>query len=419
MMTLKKNPAALVLCAVVVLAGTALTVTAVNTEPILRQLAQFSFDDQESSAKWGSDVLELRKKFEAGDKGAEEVVLELYKAWKSHFAKDLATDKLDMSESEELDAFIANVWSVAETNVGNFRGYPKNDQKWWQSLNKFANLNFEEFKRNYLMPEIKKPDFSFDDFEIKPLTNLRKCVNWSSTDQLTPVKNQGACGSCWAFSAVAAEESNYLIRKGKTFSSAPIDLSEQQLVDCVSAPRSDTSGSAYRSNGCSGGRSPEAFDFIRKYGVYKESKYPYTATSGSCTLDFSRSLELRGKAPNPGWGRLSPSSDPAAIRTALNQQTLSHYIRVESPFQLYNGGIFNAPCTGSGINHATLFYGYCDWFFSLQNKFALDHFFIKNSWGTGWGENGKMRIATTAGDGVCESQKYAWVENEAAWKFHM
>ena len=417
-MFLLKNPSAIVLLVVAVLAGTALRATAINTEPIPRELAQFSFEDQESSVVWAKEVLELQKKFESGDKGAEKLALSLYEAWKDHFAKELRMDKPDVSESENIKSFIGNLWSVAETNVENFRGYPKNEQKWWQSMNKFANLNFEEFKRNYLMPEIKKPDFSFDKFEIEPLTKLRTCVNWSSTDQVTPVKNQGACGSCWAFSAIAAEEANYLIRNGKKYSSNPIDLSEQQLVDCVSAPRTDTSGAAYRSGGCSGGRSPEAFDFIRKYGVYKESKYPYTATSGACTLDFPRSLELKGKAPNPGWGRLSPSSDPVAIRTALNRQTLSHYIRVEAPFQLYNGGIFNAPCTGSGINHATLFYGYCDWFFSPQHKFATDHFFIKNSWGTGWGENGKMRIATTAGDGVCESQKYAWVENAAAWRFH-
>jgi hypothetical protein len=416
-MLLLKNPAPLVLLVVTVLAGTVLGVRAVNTEPIIRQLSQFSFDDQESSAAWGRAVMDVRKKFDAGDEGAKDLVQSLYKAWKGHFATELGMEKQDVSD--EIEAFIGNLWSVAETNVENFRGYPKNEQKWWQSMNKFANLNFDEFKRNYLMPEIRKPDFSFEDFEIDPLTKLRTCVNWSSTDQLTPVKNQGACGSCWAFSAVAAEESNYLIRNGKTYSSNPIDLSEQQLVDCVSAPRTDTSGAAYRSGGCSGGRSPEAFDFIRKYGVYKESKYPYTATSGSCTLDFPRSMELKGKAPNPGWGRLSPSSDPGAIRTALNRQTLSHYIRVEAPFQLYNGGIFSAPCTGSGVNHATLFYGYCDWFVSAQSKFALDHFFIKNSWGTGWGENGKMRIATTAGDGVCESQKYAWVENAAAWRFHL
>lgn len=416
-MVLFQKPTTALLMAVLMLCSCALTAFAVNTEPILRQLAQFSFKDQETSAKWGRDVLELRKKVEAGDEGAKGLVTDLYEAWREHFADELGGDAF---KSDDLASFVENMWSVAETNVENYRGYPKNDQKWWQSLNKFANLNFDEFKRHYLMPDLKKPDFKYQDFEIEPLSKLRKCVNWSSTDQVTPVKDQGACGSCWAFSAVAAEESNYLIRKGKKFSTNPIDLSEQQLVDCVSPPRTDTSGSAYRSNGCSGGRSPEAFDFIRKYGVYKEAKYPYTATSSpaSCTLDFSKSLEMKGSAPNPGWGRLSPSSDPLAIRTALNKQTLSHYIRVEAPFQLYNGGIFNAPCTGRGVNHATLFYGYCDWFFGGQLKFALDHFFVKNSWGTGWGEGGKMRIATTAGDGVCESQKYAWVENAANWRYH-
>lgn len=393
----------------------AASAAAVNTEPILRELSVFTFDNAESAAKWGSAILDLKDAYDKQDEGAREAVALLYEAWEQEFASFLREDKLDTSDSKKMQAFVDNMWMVAETNVQN---HESGKHPWWQSLNRFANLNFEEFKRHYLTPI--EPDFKdvIDiDFEPIPLVD---CVDWDAKGQLTPIKNQGACGSCWAFSAAAAAESNYLIRKGQTYATNPIDLSEQQLVDCVSSPRTKVDGSTFTSSGCNGGHSYQAMEFIYKYGVQKESKYPYTATAGTCKLDIPMSSELKGNvarsgAASPGWGRLSPSSDPNAIKTALHDQTLSHYIRVEQPFQLYNGGVFNTPCTGTGINHATLFYGYCD--SKIDNFGLMDTLKIKNSWGTGWGENGKMRLEMTGGDGVCEAQKYVWVDEPAEFRF--
>jgi hypothetical protein len=391
-------------------------VAGMTVEETIRRLAVFDFPDQQASAAWGEEVAALEKAYDAGDKDAKAVVDGVFAQWNKRFSSER---KPLESDGERLKMFTENMWGVARTNLENAKGYPKNEHKWWQSLNVFADLNFEEFKKRYLMPDNKLTDFDFGEINIKPIDSLRKCVNWSSSDQVTSVKNQGACGSCWAFSAIAAVESNYLIRNGRKFSTTPIDLSEQQLVDCVNSGRTDTSGSAYGSNGCDGGRSPEAFDFMTKYGVYRESDYPYTATEGKCTLDFARRREMKLRKPNPGWGRLSPSSDHAAIQTALSTQTLSHYLRVEAPFQLYNGGIFNTPCTSNGINHATLLYGYCDWFINLNDQFALDHWMIKNSWGTGWGENGRMRMQIAPGDGICESQKYSWLHNNPYWRLNL
>ena len=393
----------------------AASASAVNTEPILRDLAVFSFDNAASAADWGSQVLELKQMYLKQDEGARKAVADLYEEWKSAFAKyEREGAKVQMSESQRMEAFVSNLWSVAETNVRN----PEKKSKYWQSMNRFANIDFETFKRHYLTPI--EPDFGdidIIDIDFKPVKFV-DCLDWDAKGKLTPVKNQGACGSCWAFSAAAAAESNYLIRNGQTYASNPIDLSEQQLVDCVNAPRTLVDGSSMTSGGCYGGRSWEAMEFIYKYGVYPESKYPYTASDGTCTLDFLLTKELKGKgtsgASSPGWGRLSPSSDPEAIKTALHDQTLSHYIRVEQPFQLYNGGVFDTPCTSSGINHATLYYGYCD--SKLENFGIVDTFKIKNSWGSGWGENGKMRLEKTAGDGICEAQKYVWVDEPAEWK---
>ena len=394
----------------------AASASAVNTEPILRDLAVFSFDNAESAAKWGKQILVLKEAFDKQDEGARKAVGGLYDAWKTEFAEFIRDDqKLEMSESQKMDSFVNNLWSVAETNVRN----PEQKHKWWQSLNRFAQIDFETFKRHYLTPI--EPDFKdVIDIDFKPV-KLIECLDWDAQGKVTPVKHQGSCGSCWAHSAAAAAESNYLIRNGQTYATNPIDLSEQQLVDCVRSPRTRVDGTPMTSDGCDGGHSWEAMEFIYKYGIYPESKYPYTATDGTCKLDFLLTKELKGNtagsgATSPGWGRLSPSSDPEAIKTALHDQTLSHYIRVEEPFQLYNGGVFDTPCTSTGINHATLFYGYCD--SKLENFGIVDTFKIKNSWGTGWGENGKMRLEKTSGSGICEAQKYVWVDEPAEWKLN-
>ena len=388
-----------------------------DTKENLRALAVFSFDNQEDSAVWGEKVYEFRNAYDQQENGTAALAEQIYGAWKVRFRP---RDQEDVKQGS-MDAFMDNMWSVGERNVKNFDGYPDKENKYWQSLNTFGDLTFEEFEKNYLMRN-SKVDFDIDDVVFRPIT-LRKCVNWSLSDKLTPVKNQGACGSCWAFSAIAAVESNYLIKTAKKYSTYKIDLSEQQIVDCVSSPRTDTSGVAYNSGGCGGGWSTEAFNFVRKYGVYKESLYPYTSgttgSAGKCKLDFRRQSEMRLKTPNPAWGRVSPSSDPKALQTALATQVVSHYLRVESPFQLYNGGIFNTQCSKKGINHATLLYGYCDYFIHIEDKFPLDHWMIKNSWGTGWGEKGKMRMAITKLDGICESQKYGWIHNTPYWVFHL
>lgn len=372
-------------------------------------LAQFNFKDGKAAAAWGQEVIALKKRFQSGDESSRRAVADLFAQWHDHFENVLKDDGLSLSESRMMDAFVENLWMVAETNVRNYNS----KKPWWQSINRFAHLTFDDFKEHFLQREFTIPD-NVPDIDIKPL-KWAECVDWNALGKVTPVKNQGACGSCWAFSAIAATESNYLIEKGKTFADEAIDLSEQQVVDCVNAGLTDTNGDAYDSQGCSGGRSPEAFDFIHKYGVYSENANPYTATdTNTCRKDYLLRKEMKGTGTSPGWGRLSPSSNTNAIKTALNKQTLSHYLRVEQPFQLYNGGVFTEECEGSGVNHATLLYGYCDYTF---DNVSTDVWKIKNSWGTGWGENGMMKMKMTEGDGICQSQEKVWVDDTADWRF--
>ncbi len=159
------------------------------------------------------------------------------------------------------------------------------------------------------------------------------------------------CGSCWAFAAAAALESRYLIKKGLNAATNNINLSEQQLVDCVRSPRTNTAGAAYNSGGCGGGWSTEAMDYVRKYNVTMETSYtPYTATNGVCkqqvlTLTGNLASSLKQNNPDPGYYAVK-SSNVTALKQAIKYTPLAFYMRVEGGFQLYSGGVYSTPCTG-------------------------------------------------------------------------
>lgn len=196
--------------------------------------------------------------------------------------------------------------------------------------------------------------------------NLAASVDWSAND--SPVKNQYACGSCWAFAALG------LVENLGGFN----DLSEQVLVSCVSG------------NDCSGGWYHDAFDYIRTTGVPPEACYPYTVTNGNCSnkcSDPDYLVKLTSNPPYPGlWG------EPATVnnmKAALNTGPIAVALIVptDGTFDSYSGGVYNysggaIPWANNG--HAVLLVGYND---------TGSYFKAKNSWGTGWGESGYFRIA--------------------------
>ena len=108
------------------------------SSPIGRQLAIFSFDDASSAANWGSQVLELKQMYLKQDEGARKAVAALYEQWQAAFAKydDREGNKVDMSPSQRMEAFVSNLWSVAETNVRN----PEKKSKYWLRRHRLRDL---------------------------------------------------------------------------------------------------------------------------------------------------------------------------------------------------------------------------------------------------------------------------------------
>ncbi|KAL4521315.1 hypothetical protein Ndes2437B_g08094 [Nannochloris sp. 'desiccata'] len=371
---------------------------------------QYQFSNSVEATKWGLETAVLQKQYESTDPEVSRIA-------KGEVDK-LATDflvqyKIQWPTGEQgerkLRVFTDNLWRISQINTRSTK------TGWWASLTEFADLTDKEFASKYLMRNFVTPPRA--KFKINRFIKLGSGFDWSKQDKVTPVKNQGGCGSCWAYAAAAALESRYLIKKGLNTTTHNINLSEQQLVDCVRSPRTSTSGAAYNSGGCSGGWSTEAMDYVRKYNVTLESTYPYMASNGICKQRVLTSIgglakSLKQSTPNPGYYQ-AKSNNVTALKQAVRYTPVAFYMRVESGFQLYSGGVYNTPCTGSNINHAMLLYG---WFNPILVG-TEPYWLVKNSWGTGWGDNGNIKLKmdmTSSGNnvGLCSMHKYGYYPND-------
>ncbi len=219
--------------------------------------------------------------------------------------------------------------------------------------------------------------------------DLPASIDWVQLGAVTPVKDQGQCGSCWSFSTTGALEGIYAIKTGDL-----VSLSEQELVDC------DNYAYGGKDHGCNGGLMDNAFTWVQKNGgLCTEIDYPYisgvTKTSGSCQRDRCEPVE--GTAPIK-YVDVTANSD-AAMMTALSMQPVSVAIEADQrDFQLYKSGVFTGTC-GTNLDHGVLAVGYG------TTEDGLDFYKVKNSWSTTWGDEGYIYLGRGAkfngGAGQC------------------
>lgn len=197
-------------------------------------------------------------------------------------------------------------------------------------------------------------------------------VDWREKGIVNAVKDQGQCGSCWAFGTIQACESAYALSTGKLLS-----CSEQNLVDCC-----------YSCYGCSGGMESTALDFIlsEQSGLLNsETDYPYKAVQQSCTFD-----ETKGINKITGYVH-GQSGDEDYLKQLSSQGVcdIAIYASLYS-FQAYTGGIYaDNQCSSVFLNHAVGLVGY-------GSENGSDYWIVRNSWGASWGEDGYIRIARNA-----------------------
>jgi cathepsin L len=231
------------------------------------------------------------------------------------------------------------------------------------AVNQFSGMTFEEFAAQMLMesaPSDDSTDLPLFDTVDADSSLLAEDVDWS----VTPVKNQGSCGSCWAFGTLGEVEAKHKQNTGQS-----VNLAEQQLVDCST-----------QNSGCNGGRPDYALTYLSGKSIYTTGSYAYTARDGSCKTGTASGVTVSG------YNRISKSD--SALASALNSGAVTVLVYADSAFQSYSSGILSAPTT-CNLNHAVLATGYGSNFWK-----------IKNSWGTGWGEAGYIRFSrTTAGCG--------------------
>jgi len=202
---------------------------------------------------------------------------------------------------------------------------------------------------------------------------LPASVDWRPKGVVTPIKNQGQCGSCWTFSTTGVLEGFYALNHGKLLS-----FSEQQIVDCATS-------AGY---GCEGGWPYLAVTYAAQEGLELESEYPYTAQDGTCQYQASDATHT-----NAGYTFVGTNSVDD-LMAAIVTMPVSVLIEAdEDVFQFYTSGIISTGC-GASLDHAVLAVGY-----------DSTAFIVKNSWGTSWGDQGFVYISTdgsaNAGAGVC------------------
>ena len=208
-------------------------------------------------------------------------------------------------------------------------------------------------------------------------------VDWRTKGAVTPVKDQGQCGSCWAFSSTGALEGSHFINSGVLLSFA-----EQQLVDCA------TAAAGYGNNGCNGGLQQYAFHYYQYWEAEVEAKYAYTGKDGTCNYSAG---DISGV--NVAYYQTATPDSAVDMKAAVAQQPVSVSIEADqSVFQQYKSGIFDSASCGTQLDHATLVVGY-------GSENGTEYWIMKNSWNTVWGEDGYMRLKIEAtGPGNCGIQ---------------
>eukprot|EP00929_Paragymnodinium_shiwhaense_P107421 TRINITY_DN7351_c0_g1_i1.p1 TRINITY_DN7351_c0_g1~~TRINITY_DN7351_c0_g1_i1.p1 ORF type:complete len:250 (-),score=51.10 TRINITY_DN7351_c0_g1_i1:164-913(-) len=192
---------------------------------------------------------------------------------------------------------------------------------------------------------------------------------------MTAPKNQGGCGSCWAFSLVETLESHLAIATGEP---APV-LSEQQVVAC--APNPDKCGGT---GGCQGSTQPVGFNYTMSAGITLESDYPYTG-GGSCQQD-----KIKPVARNSGWLKLKVNDYNTLVTTLATKGPVAISLAAGSlGWQTYGGGVYQGKGLFGGCgyvqDHGVQLVGY-----GVDN--SKMYWLVRNSWGAGWGEKGYIRI---------------------------
>ncbi|KAL6875742.1 hypothetical protein ACP4OV_013255 [Aristida adscensionis] len=328
--------------------------------------------------------------FSEKDLASEESLRALYERWRSRYttaAPGGAAAALGGAAGGERDG--ERRFNVFKENARYIHAANQRGRPFRLALNKFADMTTDEFRRSYAGSRVRhhrslsgsrraateggRFSYAGDDGG-----DLPPAVDWREKGAVTGVKDQGQCGSCWAFSAVAAVEGINKIRTGKL-----VSLSEQELMDCDDGDN----------QGCDGGLMDYAFQFIKSNGgITTEANYPYRAEQGRC----NKAKEASHDVTIDGYEDV-PANDEDALRKAVANQPVSVAIEASGQdFQFYSEGVFTGTC-GTDLDHGVAAVGYG------TTRDGTKYWIVKNSWGEDWGERGfiRMQRGVSGSQGLC------------------
>ena len=278
-----------------------------------------------------------------------------FESWKATFGVKYESM---FEESYRERVFLENLAKINLHNMNQHNSYR-------MGLNQFSALTDEEFVQTYLGTIVPTQNIvDEEDVEVVSVGD----VDWTTQGAVTPVKNQGQCGSCWAFSATGGLEGLSKLAYGSLQS-----FSEQQLVDC---------SGKYGNMACNGGLMDNAFKFVKDNGIVHEDEYPYKAVKQACS-------KTGGDFKISGFTDITNCND---LANAVTGRPVSIAVDATN-WSRYSSGVFNNCSTR--LNHGVLLVGVTDQYWR-----------VKNSWSASWGEQGFIRLAKGNTCGMCNAASY-------------
>lgn len=325
----------------------------------------------------------------------KDVIEEEWQAWKQEHGKtydDAAEERFRMKVFMENKHKIARHNQKASNGIARHNQTASNGKSYHMAMNQFGDLLHHEFVR--LMNGYKNASRQTENREnpifMMPLNfELPRSVDWRDHGYVTPVKDQGHCGSCWSFSTTGALEGQNFRKTGKL-----VSLSEQNLIDC---------STRFGNNGCNGGLMDNAFKYIKANGgIDTEQFYPYEGKDDKCRFN-----KMDVGAVDTGFVDVPAGSESHLQAAVASVGPVSVAIDAShESFQFYHHGVYDEEeCSSEDLDHGVLVVGYG------EDPHGKKYWIVKNSWGTKWGRDGFVYMARNRDNqcGIASAASYPLV----------